>query len=192
MAKGRAYPEHVVRHVVDRAVQLRSATLAANEAGIPRPTVQIWVQKDPRWAETIAQKIGYHTTSMLTAPIIRRGQIRGVLQVLNKRDGAFTQRDEEFIRVLSEQIGRAIDYTTLRGDDAQRGLTVRGRFNHVIGTSVEMAAVYEMIVRAATEPEGGTGIHLEPGRALERVAQAAIARVPLGHVARPGRLALIE
>ena len=126
---------------------------------------------DPRWAETIAQKIGYHTTSMLTAPIIRRGQIRGVLQVLNKRDGAFTQRDEEFIRVLSEQIGRAIDYTTLRGDDAQRGLTVRGRFNHVIGTSVEMAAVYEMIVRAA-QTDATVLLHGETGTGKGLLARA--------------------
>jgi transcriptional regulator with GAF, ATPase, and Fis domain len=107
------------------------------------------VGADPRWAEALAQRIGYPVTSMLTAPIVRRGQIRGVLQVLNKREGGFTDRDEEFIRVLAEQIGRALDYTTLRGDDASRGLTLRGRFNHVIGRSPEMAAVYEMIVRAA-------------------------------------------
>ncbi|HZJ63984.1 MAG TPA: sigma 54-interacting transcriptional regulator, partial [Kofleriaceae bacterium] len=107
------------------------------------------VGADPRWAEALAQRIGYPVTSMLTAPIVRRGQIRGVLQVLNKREGCFTERDEEFIRVLAEQIGRALDYTTLRGDDASRGLTLRGRFNHVIGRSAEMAAVYEMIVRAA-------------------------------------------
>ncbi|HSR97069.1 MAG TPA: sigma-54-dependent Fis family transcriptional regulator [Kofleriaceae bacterium] len=107
------------------------------------------VGADPRWDEALAQRIGYRVTSMLTAPIVRRGQIRGVLQVLNKREGGFTDRDEEFIRVLAEQIGRALDYTTLRGDDASRGLTLRGRFNHVIGRSPEMAAVYEMIVRAA-------------------------------------------
>jgi len=106
-------------------------------------------EADPRWAAQIAQKIGYRTTSMLTAPIVRRDQIRGVLQVLNKRDGAFTPHDEAFIVQLAEQIGRALDYTSLRGDDAQRGLTVRGRFNHVIGRSPEMATVYEMIVRAA-------------------------------------------
>ena len=41
------------------------------------------VPSDPRWAEEIAQKIGYSTKSMLTAPIVRREQIRGVLQVLN-------------------------------------------------------------------------------------------------------------
>src|SRR5688572_2332663 len=91
---------------------------------------------DPRWGGgQLAQQIGYRTTSMLTAPIMRRGQIRGVLQVLNKRDGSFTTRDEEFARVLAEQIGRTLDYTTLRGDDSSRGLTVRGRFNHVVGRS---------------------------------------------------------
>src|SRR5205814_347458 len=71
---------------------------------------------DPRWAEDVAQRIGYRATSMLTVPIVRRNQIRGVLQVLNEGSGAFTDRDEEFVRVLAEQIGRALDYTTLRGD----------------------------------------------------------------------------
>jgi GAF domain-containing protein len=43
---------------------------------------------DPRWGgEQLAQQIGYHVSSMLTAPIVRRGQIRGVLQVLNKQGG---------------------------------------------------------------------------------------------------------
>jgi len=129
------------------------------------------VPADPRWAEEIAQKIGYRTTSMLTAPIVRRGQIRGVLQVLNKSDGAFTERDEEFIRMLAEQIGRAIDYTTLRGDDTQRGLSLRGRFNHVIGTSPAMAAVYEMIVRAA-QTDATVLLHGETGTGKGLLARA--------------------
>ncbi len=129
------------------------------------------VPSDPRWAEEIAQKIGYPTASMLTAPIIRRDQIRGVLQVLNKSEGTFTERDEEFIRVLAEQIGRAIDYTTLRGDDTQRGLSLRGRFNHVIGTSPAMAAVYEMIVRAA-QTDATVLLHGETGTGKGLLARA--------------------
>ena len=129
------------------------------------------VGSDPRWAEAIAQRIGYPVTSMLTAPIMRRGQIRGVLQVLNKSAGAFTERDEEFIRVLAEQIGRALDYTTLRGDDASRGLTLRGRFNHVIGRSPEMAAVYEMIVRAA-QTDATVLLHGETGTGKGLLARA--------------------
>jgi Nif-specific regulatory protein len=129
------------------------------------------VGSDPRWAEAIAQRIGYPVTSMLTAPIVRRGQIRGVLQVLNKAAGAFTERDEEFTRVLAEQIGRALDYTTLRGDDASRGLTLRGRFNHVIGRSPEMAAVYEMIVRAA-QTDATVLLHGETGTGKGLLARA--------------------
>jgi transcriptional regulator with GAF, ATPase, and Fis domain len=129
------------------------------------------VGSDPRWAEAIAQRIGYPVTSMLTAPIMRRGQIRGVLQVLNKSEGAFTERDEEFTRVLAEQIGRALDYTTLRGDDASRGLTLRGRFNHVIGRSPEMAAVYEMIVRAA-QTDATVLLHGETGTGKGLLARA--------------------
>jgi DNA-binding NtrC family response regulator len=129
-------------------------------------------EKDPRWGGgELAQQIGYHTTSILTAPIVRRDQMRGVLQVLNKSDGFFTQRDEDFVRVLAEQIGRALDYTTLRGDDAVRGLSVRGRFNHVIGRSPAMAAVYEMIVRAATT-DATVLLHGETGTGKGLLARA--------------------
>ena len=133
------------------------------------------VGSDPRWAEAIAQRIGYPVTSMLTAPIVRRGQIRGVLQVLNKQPtsgpGGFTARDEEFTRVLAEQIGRALDYTTLRGDDASRGLTLRGRFNHVIGRSPAMAAVYDMITRAA-QTDATVLVHGETGTGKGLLARA--------------------
>src|SRR3569623_710760 len=126
---------------------------------------------DPRWAHALAQQLGYEVASLLNAPIVRREQIRGVLQVLTKREGHFSPRDEEFIRVLAEQIGRALDYTTLRGDDASRGLSVRGRFNHVIGRSPAMAAVYEMIVRAA-QTDATVLLHGETGTGKGLLARA--------------------
>jgi Nif-specific regulatory protein len=124
---------------------------------------------DPRWG---GEQIGhYKTTSMLAVPIVRRGEIRGVLQVLNKRDDVFDARDEDFARMLAEQIGRALDYTTLRGDDAQRGMRVSGRFNHVIGRSPAMAAVYEVIVRAA-QTDATVLLHGETGTGKGLLARA--------------------
>jgi transcriptional regulator with GAF, ATPase, and Fis domain len=124
---------------------------------------------DPRWG---GEQIGnYRTTSVLAIPIVRRGEIRGVLQILNKRAGAFDTRDEEFGRALAEQIGRALDYTTLRGNDSQRGMSVRGRFNHVIGRSPVMAAVYEVIVRAA-QTDATVLLHGETGTGKGLLARA--------------------
>jgi excinuclease ABC subunit A len=58
---------------------------------------------------------------MLTAPIIRRDQIRGVLQVLNKRDGDFTARDEAQRDIVLYGTPRKnekvrIEYKTGRGE----------------------------------------------------------------------------
>jgi Nif-specific regulatory protein len=105
---------------------------------------------DGRWAPEVDARTGYHTTSILCAPVMdTKSRLRGVLQVLNKRDGVFTARDEVFLNALVGQIARALEYTTLRADGAPRGVTVRGRFNHIVGSSPAMEAVYDQIVSAA-------------------------------------------
>jgi transcriptional regulator with GAF, ATPase, and Fis domain len=126
---------------------------------------------DPRWNHDIAARTGYHTTSMLTVPVRRRGQLRGVLQVLNKRHGPFDVRDEDFVRLLADQIGRALDYTSLRGHDAEQGVVLRGRFNHVIGNSESMRRVYQMIVHAAAS-DATVLLHGETGTGKGLLARA--------------------
>jgi Nif-specific regulatory protein len=108
------------------------------------------VSSDPRWSREHDARTGYVTASLLGVPVDGHdGVRRGVIQILNKRDGAFTGQDEGFARVLAEQIGRALDYTSLRGDGARAGVALAGRFNHVIGNSPVMQAVYDAIARAA-------------------------------------------
>jgi transcriptional regulator with GAF, ATPase, and Fis domain len=126
---------------------------------------------DPRWNHDIAARTGYRTTSMLTVPVRRRGQLRGVLQILNKKQGAFDVRDEDFAALLADQIARALDYTSLRGHDAERGLVVRGRFNHVIGNSEVMGRVYQMIVHAAAS-DATVLLHGETGTGKGLLARA--------------------
>ena len=122
------------------------------------------------------------------------GAPRGVVQVLNKRGGPFTARDEDFAAVLAEQIARALDYTTLRGD--ARGVSVRGRFNHVVGRSAVMQAVYDVVVRAAATDatvllrgETGTGkgliaraIHVNSARAAAPFVPVDCTTLPAGLV----------
>ena len=106
--------------------------------------------RDPRWHAEIDQRTGYTTRSMLCVPV--RGPdatLRGVLQVLNHKGGGFADRDRAFASALADQIGRALEFTTLRGHFQRPGVAVRGRYNHVVGQSPTMRAVYDVIARAA-------------------------------------------
>jgi len=106
---------------------------------------------DPRHFTGVDRATGYTTRTMLAAPIAdKRHAIRGVVQVLNKVDGVFTAEDEAFVQTLATQVAQAFESTTLRpAPDAERGVTMRGPLNHIVGASAPMRRVYEQILRAA-------------------------------------------
>src|SRR5205814_1091726 len=65
---------------------------------------------DDRFDPTADRATGYHTHSMLVAPI-REGAgspIRGVVQLLNREDGPFDEDDERYLVALSTQLARAL------------------------------------------------------------------------------------
>jgi signal transduction histidine kinase len=69
---------------------------------------------DSRFNPKVDQASGYHTTSILCMPMKNReGKIIGVLQLLNKTDGTFTQEDEEFIEAFSVHAALAIENAQL-------------------------------------------------------------------------------
>lgn len=128
------------------------------------------VTTDPRWSRDADERTGYTTRSMLCAPVAAGGMRRGVIQVLNK-PGGFSARDQVFVAALAEQIGRALEYTSLRGDRERPGVAVRGRFNHVIGRSPVMQAVYDIIVSAA-QTDATVLLHGETGTGKGLFARA--------------------
>ncbi|HEX9460560.1 MAG TPA: GAF domain-containing SpoIIE family protein phosphatase [Thermoanaerobaculia bacterium] len=69
---------------------------------------------DPRFDRSLDQKTGYRTRSMLCVPIKNRGQrVVGVLQLLNKMNGAFGPRDLEFLSGISDHMAIAMENATL-------------------------------------------------------------------------------
>jgi signal transduction histidine kinase/putative methionine-R-sulfoxide reductase with GAF domain len=71
--------------------------------------------QDPRFEREWDTLTGYRTTSLLAAPLKNHlGRTIGVLQVLNKRQGAeFTEEDEAMVTALSTQAAVAIDNSRL-------------------------------------------------------------------------------
>jgi adenylate cyclase len=70
--------------------------------------------KDPRFNPEVDRKTGYHTRTILCMPLrSETGEIIGVMQVLNKKEGVFTEEDEQFLDALGSQTAIALENSRL-------------------------------------------------------------------------------
>lgn len=66
--------------------------------------------QDPRFNPEIDKKTGYRTKSILCGPLINhKDEVIGALQVLNKKQGIFTDHDESLITALAAQVAIAVE-----------------------------------------------------------------------------------
>ncbi|KAF0166114.1 MAG: adenylate cyclase [Rhodocyclaceae bacterium] len=69
---------------------------------------------DSRFNPEFDRHTGYHTHSMLCMPIVARGERKiGVMQILNRKGGAFGNSDERRLRAFSAQAAVAIENAKL-------------------------------------------------------------------------------
>lgn len=96
-------PIEEIRFGMDRGIAGEVATTGKG-INIPDPYA------DPRFNPDFDRKSGFVTKSLLTLPLGGHdGKIVGVLQVLNKRGGPFSERDERLLSTLGAQAGVAIE-----------------------------------------------------------------------------------
>lgn len=93
--------------VADKVKGLRME-MGAGIAGVAamfRQTLPVSdVSRDPRFAKDVADSLGFPVKSLLAAPILHGGQGRGVIEIINRRNGdGFQTHEVELI----EKIGRA-------------------------------------------------------------------------------------
>lgn len=69
---------------------------------------------DPRFNPEVDRKTGYRTDTILCMPVLnKKGDVIGVIQSLNKKDGPFTPKDEGRIQAFSAQAAIAIENARL-------------------------------------------------------------------------------
>jgi len=69
---------------------------------------------DPRFNKEVDRRTGYHTETILAMPIVSKaGNCIGVTQVLNKRGGRFTAKDEARLGAFTAQIAIALENAKL-------------------------------------------------------------------------------
>src|SRR5215510_6949769 len=69
--------------------------------------------KDERIFNDVEQSIGYATKSLLGIPLVTKNKVVGVLEVVNKKRGRFTDPDESMLTVLGAQAAVAIENARL-------------------------------------------------------------------------------
>lgn len=71
------------------------------------------VQKDRRYFQKVDEETNLATRSMVAIPLIAKDRLVGVLEVLNKKDGQFSEYDKEILMALGVQAAIAIENARL-------------------------------------------------------------------------------
>lgn len=145
---------------------------------------------DSRFWSKVDERTGYVTRNMIAAPVHgSQGDLVGVVQVLNKRDGAFSEDDVATMLLLSNQVGVLLEETTLlppRGVDEMAPLgtpaeeidadgsvgALGGGYNRIIGSGAKMQRMFKEIRAAAAAGEPAVLINGEAGSGKSRAAAA--------------------
>ncbi|MEE8392526.1 MAG: GAF domain-containing protein [Anaerolineae bacterium] len=105
------------------------------------------VRHDPRWYDGVDAVTGLETRSLLCAPLKHRGKITGVIEIINEREGAFTDEDLSLLEASSSIAAAALEnarlYTTTRARAAELA-----RLNEV-GLALTSTLDFSTIVHAA-------------------------------------------
>jgi signal transduction histidine kinase/putative methionine-R-sulfoxide reductase with GAF domain len=100
---------------------------------------------DARFSPAVDHKSGFRTTSVLCVPMFgTKGEIVGVLQVLNKNVGIFEEADEELLTALASQAAIAIANARLVHSVLEQNLALSRVRRDLERKTRELNAVYEV------------------------------------------------
>ena len=125
---------------------------------------------DARFNRAIDEKTGYVTRNMLCVPIKNKaGDVIGVIQALNQRDGAFDAEDQNLLEALSLQASAALGNAQLHEnfERAQREEALLLHIGSAIASEIHINPLLELIVDAATrllDAERGSLFLYDPRR----------------------------
>lgn len=113
----RARKELWARVAARTAIEIRLplGTGIAGQAAATGETINVPdAYADPRFDRNVDLRSGYRTLNMLVVPVWEDSSrsVIGVIQVLNKRSGAFERRDQMLLERIAESVGPVLAQST--------------------------------------------------------------------------------
>jgi signal transduction histidine kinase/CRP-like cAMP-binding protein len=129
---------------------------------------------DPRFNPEVDKRSGYRTRNMLCMPMRNKdGTIIGVFQLLNKKEGAFTADDEQFIDAFSTHASIAVENARMAQEMvANERLSAVGRMAstiiHDIKNPMGTLRVYAQVMKKKSGNEESAKLADEMIRQVDR------------------------
>jgi HD-GYP domain-containing protein (c-di-GMP phosphodiesterase class II) len=139
---------------------------------------------DPRFNPEVDAGTGYRTRNILAVPMLNtRGEVAGVIQALNRRQGDFGDEDEELLQSLAGPAASAIENALLHGEIEKlfegfvrasvtaieaRDPTTAGHSGRVADYTIGLARAVEQ-----APPPAWRGVRFDPA-ALQQLRYAAL------------------
>ena len=107
------------------------------------------VYQDARFNPEIDQRTGYRTRTVLCGPVKNlHGELIGVIQVINKHRGTFTQEDEDLFRAFASQTAIAVEnfYLYTRMVSSHKKLAVLLDVATAVAQTLDLGALMDKII----------------------------------------------
>jgi PAS domain S-box-containing protein len=112
------------------------------------PAVVNDVSTDLRFFSKIDEAIGFKTKSVMCAPLVVQGYPIGALEVINKRQGYFTEDDQELLTSMCASLAIALQNASLYEEAQQRAqrTSIIGNIATAINASLSLVEASQAIV----------------------------------------------
>jgi HD-GYP domain-containing protein (c-di-GMP phosphodiesterase class II) len=101
-----------------------------------QPVIVDDVQNDPRFSRRVDKRSGIQTKNMLCVPVRIKNKVIGALQAINKKDGRFSERDQDLLSTFANHVAVAAENARLYSE-------LRGTFHATVQALVDAMDMYD-------------------------------------------------